>query len=43
MAFDFGTRHIGVAIGQFVTRTANPLTTLSATNGAPDWDQLSNL
>ncbi len=43
MAFDFGMRHIGVAVGQFITRTANPLTTLSAVNGKPDWDRLGKL
>ncbi len=43
MAFDFGMRHIGVAVGQFVTHTANPVTTLSAINGKPDWNRLSEL
>ena len=43
IAFDFGMRHIGVAVGQFVTHTANPLTTLSAVNGKPDWDRLGDL
>ena len=37
MAFDFGLRHIGVAIGQTVTGTASPLTTLTARDGRPDW------
>jgi putative Holliday junction resolvase len=37
LAFDFGTRHIGVAVGQTVTTTATPLTTLSARDGQPDW------
>ncbi len=43
MAFDFGMRHMGVAIGQPITDSASPLTTLSAVNGNPDWDQLSGL
>ncbi len=43
LAFDFGMRHIGVAIGQSVTHSANPLTTLSAREGNPDWDQLGKL
>ncbi len=43
MAFDFGMRHIGVAVGQFITHTANPLDTLSATHGKPDWNQLDGL
>ena len=29
MAFDFGTRRIGVAVGDFETRLAHPLTTLT--------------
>ncbi|MCC6198434.1 MAG: Holliday junction resolvase RuvX [Burkholderiales bacterium] len=30
LAFDFGTRHIGVAIGNTLTRTARALTTIHA-------------
>lgn len=30
LAFDFGTRRIGVAVGNTVTRTAQPLTTIDA-------------
>lgn len=37
LAFDYGEKHIGVATGQTVTRTATPLTTLRARNGKPDW------
>ena len=40
LALDFGLRHIGVAVGQSITRTANPVTTLRATQGAPDWQAL---
>ena len=40
LAFDFGLRHIGVAIGQSVTCTANPVMTLRATAGTPDWRAL---
>ncbi len=43
LAFDFGLRHIGVAAGQSVTRTASPLTTLAARNGKPDWRQIDAL
>ena len=43
MRFDFGLRHIGVAVGQTITCSANPLTTLSATDGTPDWGQLRKL
>lgn len=40
LAFDFGLRHIGVAVGQTITGSATPLTTLSARNGRPDWSSL---
>lgn len=37
MAFDFGTKSIGVAIGQRVTCTAQHLTAFKTCNGVPDW------
>ncbi|KYP97122.1 Holliday junction resolvase [Sodalis-like endosymbiont of Proechinophthirus fluctus] len=40
IAFDFGTRSIGVAIGQQVTCTARPLTAFKARDGVPDWQQI---
>lgn len=43
MGFDFGTRHIGVAIGQLITQTATPLQTIKNRNGIPDWDAINNL
>lgn len=43
IAFDFGMRHIGVAVGQSVTATATPLTTLRARDGVPDWTALTAL
>ena len=43
LAFDFGLRHIGVAVGQPVTRTASPLITLKATNGSPIWSEVGML
>lgn len=43
LGFDFGTRHIGVAVGQTVTGTARPLTTLNAQHGQPNWDDVSAL
>lgn len=43
LAFDFGTKRIGVAIGQRVTKLARPLITLSAKNGAPQWDKVTQL
>lgn len=42
LAFDFGLKRIGVATGNLLTRTASPLTTLSAPKGAP-WDEIDRL
>ena len=43
LAFDFGTKKIGVAVGQDLTRNARPLTTLTSRNGNPDWPRLDQL
>lgn len=43
LCFDFGTKSIGVAIGQSITQTASPLKDLKAKDGIPDWQQLKNL
>ena len=43
LAFDFGLRHVGVAAGQSVTGTASPVTTLRASNGRPDWSEVTEL
>ncbi len=40
MAFDFGTRHIGMAVGQTLTATAHPLSVLHAKDGQPNWVEL---
>ena len=37
LAFDFGTRRIGVAVGQTMTGSATAIGTLPARNGVPDW------
>ena len=37
LEFDFGTRRIGVAVGQTLTRTASAAGTLAAIAGSPDW------
>ena len=38
IGFDFGTKSIGVAIGQEITGTASPLNALKAQDGIPNWD-----
>lgn len=43
LAFDFGTKSIGVAIGQRVTATARPLNAIKAQNGYPDWTIIERL
>lgn len=43
MAFDFGTRRIGVASGQELLGIGKPLTMLMARDGVPDWDQIGRL
>lgn len=43
LGFDFGMKHIGVAVGQTITRTANPLTSLKALDGIPKWDEIAKI
>lgn len=43
LGFDYGTRQIGVAVGQTVTAQARELTTLKAQNGVPNWEQVAQL
>lgn len=43
IGFDFGTKKIGVAVGQTITMTANPVECLKAVNGVPKWDKISKL
>ncbi|MEO9586340.1 MULTISPECIES: Holliday junction resolvase RuvX [Marinobacter] len=43
IAFDFGTRRIGVASGQEMLGTGKPLTMLPARDGVPDWEQIGRL
>jgi len=43
MAFDFGLRHIGVALGLHLTATARGIATLSAKSGKPRWQELQAL
>ena len=47
LAFDYGKRFIGIAIGQSVTKTARPLTTIQNKNQnkkfGPDWASIQKL
>jgi putative holliday junction resolvase len=43
LGFDFGTRKIGVAVGQTLTGTATPLETLTLVKHNPDWARIAKL
>ena len=43
IAFDFGMKKMGVAIGQNITNTASPLDPMAMKNGNPDWDLLEQI
>jgi putative transcription antitermination factor YqgF len=43
LAFDFGTKSIGVAVGQTITGTAQPLAAIKANDGIPNWDTITEL
>jgi len=43
LGFDFGSKKIGVAVGQRLTGTASPLQTISAINQKPNWQAISQL
>lgn len=43
IGFDYGTKSIGVAIGQEITGTARPLKALTAKDGIPDWEKIKQL
>jgi len=43
IAFDFGLRRIGVAVGQQVTHSANPLETIKNGEHGPDWPRIETL
>ena len=43
LAFDFGLRRIGIAVGQSVTGSANPLGVVSNGEKGPDFDAITKL
>ena len=40
LAFDFGLRRIGVAVGQQVTESASPLSAVRNGDAGPDWNAI---
>lgn len=43
LGFDYGTKSIGVAVGQAITGTAQPLKALKARDGIPSWEAIEVL
>ncbi len=43
LAFDFGRRRIGIAVGQQITGSANPLGVVSNDKSGPDWQRISRI
>lgn len=43
MAFDFGVRWIGVAVGQSLLGTGSPVARLKARDGIPQWPEIDAL
>ncbi|ALM50908.1 Holliday junction resolvase RuvX [Halomonas huangheensis] len=43
LAFDFGTRRIGVSVGNELLRSARELPPFPARDGIPDWDAITAL
>ena len=43
MAFDYGLRNIGIAIGQNITKSASTFYAIKAKEGVPDWVKLDSI
>lgn len=43
LAFDFGLKRIGVAVGQTVSNTASPEAIVKSKDGVPDWAHITQL
>jgi putative Holliday junction resolvase len=43
LGFDYGRKRIGVAVGQALTGTATPLTTIRCPHERPDWQAIARL
>lgn len=43
LAFDYGKKQIGVAVGQELTGSSSPLETVRTHDERPDWDTISRL
>ena len=43
MSLDYGTEKIGIAIGQSISSTAEPLIIIRAKDGIPNWSEIAGL
>ena len=43
LGFDFGEKRIGIASGQSITCSSNPVATLTSKNNKPDWAAIETL
>ncbi|WP_018693622.1 Holliday junction resolvase RuvX [Algicola sagamiensis] len=43
LAFDFGMKSIGIAVGQEVTGSARGITAIKAKDGIPNWDDIQKV
>jgi putative Holliday junction resolvase len=43
LAFDYGQKRIGIAVGQELTKTASPLVTLQNTSATDNWNAIDEL
>tara|TARA_B100001093_G_scaffold393708_1_gene380379 strand:- start:260 stop:652 length:393 start_codon:yes stop_codon:yes gene_type:complete len=43
ISFDFGTKKIGVAVGQTETRTSSPLQIVFSKNNKVNWDEIESI
>ena len=43
LGFDYGTKSIGIAVGQEITGTASPEAALKANDGVPNWEQVETV
>ena len=43
MAFDYGLRNIGIAIGQNITKSASTFYAIKAKEGVPEWIKLDSI
>lgn len=41
LGFDFGSKSIGIAVGQEITGSAAPVKAIKARDGIPNWDEIS--